>query len=87
MIYHPDGVQRSRIIHYTSYIINHKSTINQRGTPRPYTIHQKLYIIHYTSYIKNMKKELWQKIIQFAITILTAIATTLGTTSCIDLMR
>ena len=45
------------------------------------------YIINYTSYIKNMKKELWQKIIQFAITILTAIATTLGTTSCIDLMR
>ena len=34
-----------------------------------------------------MKKELWQKIIQLAITILTAIATTLGTTSCIDLMR
>ena len=34
-----------------------------------------------------MKKELWQKIIQFVITILTAIATTLGTTSCIDLMR
>ena len=30
-----------------------------------------------------MKKELWQKIIHFAITILTAIATTLGTTSCI----
>ena len=34
-----------------------------------------------------MKKDLWQKIIQFAITILTAIAPTLGTTSCIDLMR
>ena len=32
------------------------------------------------------KKELWQKILQFIITILTAIATTLGTTSCILLM-
>ena len=30
-----------------------------------------------------MKKELWQKILQFVITVLTAIATTLGTTSCI----
>jgi len=29
------------------------------------------------------KKELWQKILHLAITILTAIATTLGTTSCI----
>ena len=34
-----------------------------------------------------MKKELWQKIIQFVITILTAIAPPLGTTSCIALMR
>ena len=33
------------------------------------------------------KKEIIQKIIQIAITILTAIATTLGTTSCIGLMR
>ena len=33
------------------------------------------------------KKELWQKILHFAITILTAIATTLGTTSCIGMMR
>ena len=39
------------------------------------------YIKHYKSNI--MKKELWQKIIHFAITILTAIATTLGTTSCL----
>ena len=29
------------------------------------------------------KKELWSKILHFAITILTAIVTTLGTTSCI----
>jgi len=33
------------------------------------------------------KKDLWQKIIHFAITILTAIATTLGTTSCIGMMN
>ena len=29
-----------------------------------------------------MKKELWQKILHFVITVLTAVATTLGTTSC-----
>ena len=34
-----------------------------------------------------MNKPLWQKIIHLAITILTAIATTLGTTSCISMMR
>jgi len=38
-------------------------------------------------YFLFMKKELWQKIIHFAITILTAIATTLGITSCIGLMQ
>ena len=32
-----------------------------------------------------MKKELWQKILHLVITILTAIATTLGTTSCMRL--
>ena len=30
-----------------------------------------------------MSKDIWQKILHFAITILTAIATTLGTTSCL----
>jgi hypothetical protein len=34
-----------------------------------------------------MKKELWQKILQMVITILTAIATTLGTTSCIGMIN
>jgi len=29
------------------------------------------------------KKEIWQKILQLAITVLTAIATTFGVTSCI----
>ena len=33
-----------------------------------------------------MNKTLLQKILHFAITILTAIATTLGTTSCIDMI-
>ena len=32
-----------------------------------------------------MNKELWQKILHIVITVLTAIATTLGTTSCIGL--
>ena len=31
------------------------------------------------------KKELWQKILHFVATVLTAIATTLGTSSCIGL--
>jgi hypothetical protein len=30
-----------------------------------------------------MKKEFWQKVLQFAITVLTALATSLGVTSCI----
>jgi hypothetical protein len=30
-----------------------------------------------------MKKEFWQKVLQFAITVLTALATTLGVSSCI----
>ena len=40
-------------------------------------------IIYYLLFMN--KKELWQKIIHFAITILTAIATTLGTTSCMGM--
>jgi len=31
------------------------------------------------------RKEIWQKILQIAITVLTAIATTFGVTSCIGL--
>ena len=34
-----------------------------------------------------MNKDLWKKILQLAITILTAIATTLGTTSCIRMLQ
>ena len=33
------------------------------------------------------KKEIWQKILQTVITILTAIVTTLGTTSCIEMIN
>ena len=32
-----------------------------------------------------MKTQLWQKILQIAITVLTAIATTFGVTSCMGL--
>ena len=32
------------------------------------------------------KQTLWQKFLQIVITILTAIATTLGTTSCMELV-
>ena len=40
---------------------------------------QKSYIINHTS---NMNKSLWQKILNIVITVLTAIATTFGVTSC-----
>ena len=30
-----------------------------------------------------MRKEFWQKVLQFAITVLTALATSLGVSSCI----
>ena len=49
---------------------NHKS----------YIINQTSYIINQTSII--MKKELWSKILNIVITVLTAIATTFGVTSC-----
>ena len=55
--------------------------------PSPFArgIHQKSYIINQTSYIKTsiiMNKSLWQKILNIVITVLTAIATTFGVTSC-----
>ena len=49
------------------------------------TINYQLSIINY-QLSTIMKKELWQKILHFVITVLTAIATTLGTTSCIEAM-
>ena len=36
--------------------------------------------------MENNKKELWSKILNIVITVLTAIATSLTTTSCIELM-
>ena len=45
----------------------------------------KSYIKHHKSYIKTsiiMNKSLWQKILNIVITVLTAIATTFGVTSC-----
>lgn len=33
----------------------------------------------------TMKKELWQKILHLVITVLTAVATSLGTTSCMKM--
>ena len=40
--------------------------------------------INQKSSIKNpiMKKEIWKKILQFVITVLTALATSIGVTSC-----
>ena len=39
-------------------------------------------IIYYLSFKQIMKKELWSKILNIVITVLTAIATTFGVTSC-----
>ena len=44
-------------------------------------------ITHHSELKKMSKKEIIQKIIHLLATILTAIATTLGTTSCIGLMH
>ena len=55
---------------HKSYIINQTSNI----------INQTSNIINQTSII--MKKELWSKILNIVITVLTAIATTFGVTSC-----
>jgi len=62
----------SSIIYQLSFIIYHLSFINYHLSS----------IIYHLSF---MKKELWQKILHFAITVLTAIATTFGVTSCMGL--
>ena len=46
---------------------------------KSYIKHHKSNIINHTS---NMNKSLWQKILNIVITVLTAIATTFGVTSC-----
>ena len=59
----------------------------KRCTQRPYTsgMNYQLSIINYQ--LKNMEqKSLWSKILNILITVLTAIATTFTTTSCIDML-
>ena len=61
---------RALPLHKGDTSTNHKSNIRNQTS----------YIINQTSIV--MKKELWQKILNIIITILTAIATTFGVTSC-----
>ena len=62
---------------------------NQTLTQRPYTsgMNYQLSIINYQLNQKPMEqKSLWSKILNILITVLTAIATTFTTTSCIDML-
>ena len=67
-----ETVRKATIIYHLSSINYHLSSINYHLST----------IIYQLSF---MKKELWQKILHFAITVLTAIATTFGVTSCMGL--
>ena len=61
----------------------------KRCTQRPYTsgMNYQLSIINYQLNQKPMEqKSLWSKILNILITVLTAIATTFTTTSCIDML-
>ena len=61
---------------------------NNRCTQRPYTsgMNYQLSIINYQLNQKTMEnKTLWSKILNIVITVLTAIATTFGVTSCIGI--
>ena len=65
----------------------------QYCTQRPYTILHQLSTINYQLSIINYQlkktmenKTLWSKILNILITVLTAIATTFTTTSCIDVL-
>ena len=61
----------------------------QRCMQRPYTIitiNYQLSIINYQLTQKMEQKSLWSKILNILITVLTAIATTFTTTSCIDML-
>ena len=77
---HPEGQQSSTnyqlsfIIYHLSFIIYHLSFI----------IYHLSFIIYQPSTMN--KKELWKKILDIAITILTAIATSLTTTSCMGVI-
>ena len=58
----------------------------KRCTQRPYIILHELSIINYQLNQKTMEnKTLWSKILNIVITVLTAIATTFGVTSCIGI--
>jgi hypothetical protein len=59
----------------------------KRCTQRPYAIVHQLSIINYQLIqIMENNKTLWSKILNILITVLTAIATTFTTTSCIDML-
>ena len=70
---HPEG-QQSSTNYQLSFIIYHLSSI----------IYHLSSIIYQPSTMN--KKELWKKILDIAITILTAIATSLTTTSCMGVI-
>ena len=53
---------------------------NKRCTQRPYIHHQII-----KTEIKMENKSIWGKILNIVITVLTAIATTFGVTSCIGM--
>ena len=55
----------------------------KRCTQRTYTILHQLSIINYQLKKTMENKNLWSKILNIIITVLTAIATTFGVTSCI----
>ena len=60
----------------------------KRCTQRPYIILHELSIINYQLSTKKpmeQNKSLWGKILNIVITVLTAIATTFGVTSCIGI--
>ena len=59
----------------------------KRCTQRPYIAKFSILNSQFSTQETMNKNELWQKIIHIAITILTAIATTFGVTSCIGLMN
>jgi hypothetical protein len=58
-----------------------------RSVPTPFRINYQLSIINYQLNQKTMEqnKSLWSKILNIVITVLTAIATTFGVTSCIGI--
>ena len=57
-----------------------------RSVPTPFRVNYQLSIINYQLTQKMEQKSLWSKILNILITVLTAIATTFTTTSCIDML-